>query len=322
MHMSGHYSLGLLFDVAQQERRCVRPRTDTDIRAVARRVKKNEIVRVYRGLYAVRTYWDQLDQHERTRHIVRSLALWHPQWVFCGPTAAVMHGLECSYRLSLPICIVSRTRSHGRNSAGLAHYVIPHPETSRCGSVPVTSVGRTLVDCAAKLPLRYALGPIDSALRLRRITRDELHMHLAAAPYLTGRHKAEYAFSVADGRSENGGESEGRGVLAELGFPVHDIQVEFPCLSNAYRCHRVDYWWRRADGTVVVGELDGVRKYVDPSMTSGRDIRNVVDDERDRQRCLERQGADVLRFYYSDLNDLGALAYKLRRYRVPERGGA
>ncbi|MFR4548212.1 MAG: hypothetical protein ACLT4Y_07845 [Bifidobacterium breve] len=70
-----------------------------------------------------------------------------------------------------------------------------------------------------------------------------------------------------------------------------------PCLSNAGIAHRVDYWWRRADGTVVVGELDGVRKYVDPSMTSGRDIRNVVDDERDRQRCLERQGADVLRFY-------------------------
>ncbi|MFR4548210.1 MAG: hypothetical protein ACLT4Y_07835 [Bifidobacterium breve] len=92
--MSGHYSLGLLFDAAQQERRCARPRTDTDIRTVARRVKKNEIVRVYRGLYAVRTYWDQLDQHERTRHIVRSLALWHPQWVFCGPTAAVMHGLR------------------------------------------------------------------------------------------------------------------------------------------------------------------------------------------------------------------------------------
>ncbi len=51
----------------------MRPFWDTDIKVVSRRVKQGSIVRVYRGLYAVKEYWERLDQHERLRHIIRSL---------------------------------------------------------------------------------------------------------------------------------------------------------------------------------------------------------------------------------------------------------
>lgn len=42
----------------------MRPFWDTDVKVVSRRVKQGSIVRVYRGLYAVKEYWERLDQHE------------------------------------------------------------------------------------------------------------------------------------------------------------------------------------------------------------------------------------------------------------------
>ncbi len=51
----------------------MRPFWDTDIKVVARRVRQGSIVRVHRGLYAVKEYWERLDPLEQVRHIMRSL---------------------------------------------------------------------------------------------------------------------------------------------------------------------------------------------------------------------------------------------------------
>ena len=59
----------------------MRPFWDTDVKVVSRRVKQGSIVRVYRGLYAVKEYWERLDQHERLRHVIRSLGQWHEQLI-------------------------------------------------------------------------------------------------------------------------------------------------------------------------------------------------------------------------------------------------
>ena len=107
--------------------------------------------------------------------------------------------------------------------------------------------------------------------------------------------------------------------MDELGFPVHRVQVEFPCLSHPGRVHRVDFLWERDDGTLIAGEFDGVQKYVDPLMTAGRIIRQVVDDERDRQQCLSRRGVDMVRMFYRDLDNAQVLAYRLEQARVPRR---
>ena len=104
-----------------------------------------------------------------------------------------------------------------------------------------------------------------------------------------------------------------------MGFPVHRLQVEFPCRAHPGRVHRVDFLWVREDGTLVAGELDGVCKFMDPSMTSGRAVKQVVDAERERQECLRRSGVDMVRMYYSDLDNPRVLTRRLEEARVPRR---
>ena len=314
-----HHSLLLLIAKAQQERRCIRPFWDTDVKVIERRVKHGSIVRVHRGLYAVKDYWERLDPHERLRHIIRSLEQWHEKWLFCGASAAVMHGLECSYRQLYPIHVAVGRNRRPRNRANVRYHVLNDPDAMIIEDVNVTSVPRTLVDCAAMMPYRYAMAPIDSALRQEKITMQLLLAYVDALPMLRDRKRIRAVLVKGDARSENGGESECRAVLDELGFSVHEIQVDFPCLSCPGRVHRVDFLWKRDDGTLIAGEFDGVQKYVDPSMTSGRTIRQVVDNERDRQQCLSRRGVDMVRMYYADLDDEQTLTWRLERARVPRR---
>ena len=121
------------------------------------------VLRVFRGLYAEPAYWESLDPHEQVRHIVRALAIQHPDWVFCGPTAAIMHGLDCSYRLAFPICIVASPGAHHQDTRHISHHAITHPDITVVQGVKVISLLQTLFDLAACQPLRYALGPADCA---------------------------------------------------------------------------------------------------------------------------------------------------------------
>lgn len=138
-HMGTHHSLDRLFAVARQERRCAIPSTNTDIQAIRRRVKTGAVLRVFRGLYAEPAYWESLDPHEQVRHIVRALAIQHPDWVFCGPTAAIMHGLDCSYRLAFPICIVASPGAHHQDTRHISHHAITHPDITVVQGVKVIS---------------------------------------------------------------------------------------------------------------------------------------------------------------------------------------
>lgn len=142
-----HCSLNLLIAKAQRDRCCMRPFWDTDIKVVVRRVKQGSIVRVHRGLYAGKEYWDRLDPHERLRHILRSLSQWHERWAFCGASAAVMHGLDCSYRQLHPIHVAVGRNSRSEESEVVRFHVLDDAETVAVDGARVTSILRTLVDC-------------------------------------------------------------------------------------------------------------------------------------------------------------------------------
>ncbi|WP_291788685.1 hypothetical protein [Bifidobacterium sp.] len=120
-----------------------------------------------------------------------------------------------------------------------------------------------------------------------------------------------------DARSENGGESFARAVMIENGFSVPQLQVPFtdPLTGKQFR---VDFLWRTADGRIIVGELDGTAKYVDPQMTDRKSIQETVQAEREREQALFRAGVtDIVRFTFDDAVRQKPLIAKLRRAGVP-----
>lgn len=178
----------------------MRPFWDTDIKVVVRRVKQGSIVRVHRGLYAGKEYWDRLDPHERLRHILRSLSQWHERWAFCGASAAVMHGLDCSYRQLHPIHVAVGRNSRPRNQRYVRFHVLDDAETVAVDGARVTSILRTLVDCAAMMPRRYAMAPIDSALRQGKTTVEQMLEYVMRFPcFGTGNAFVPYLPKVMEG---------------------------------------------------------------------------------------------------------------------------
>ena len=58
--------------------------------ALRRRLgEEGMVVSPVRGLYALRSEWEELGPSERSLSIMRGLQRLHPGWVFCGPSAAL-----------------------------------------------------------------------------------------------------------------------------------------------------------------------------------------------------------------------------------------
>ncbi len=170
----------------------------------------------------------------------------------------------------------------------------PHvtcPRGSR-GSWPGTTVHRrtvrdldgctdpltTVLDCLRCLPGRFALVPVDSALRQDRVSLDELH---EAAAAMNRNDPRRHLVAWADPDCGSPLESVARYDLLEAGFSVRTQRVLDPA-------GRVDFV---IDGWLVV-EVDGFRFHADPAQRS-EDLRRDVE--------LRRLGLQVLRFSWEQV---------------------
>lgn len=135
--------------------------------------------------------------------------------VLAGTSAALHHGWAVAHPPERPVVIVPRNDSHKRPHLDLRRRDLP-PDASR-GWV-LTPVA-TVIDCAQTLEFDEALAVADSALRSRRVHRDEL---LAAASRVPARFRAR-VFRViehADGAAANPFESVARARAIEVGLDV------------------------------------------------------------------------------------------------------
>lgn len=306
-----------ILDEAQNNQQCATGSTDRDRRALLRRAREETLIRVHRNIYVRKDYWKSLTSHQQCMHVARALAQLHPQWVFAGLTAACAHGFEHQYSLhrNMPIFVADSHAGEQRSTGVVNRLFIPSIRPVTVNGLQVTDAKRTLIDCAHRYAFRDMLPMVDSAARhgvdivgLPSLCRS-LCQDSAAIARL-----CEYA----DPLSENGGESLARAIMIEQGFMVPRLQREFPNPTNPEMPYRTDFIWEFHD-TVIVGEYDGVGKYVMPD--ARRDtIQAKVHAEREREAYLLSHGVTrIVRFGYDDVTHPERLARKLLDAGVPQR---
>lgn len=281
---------------AERERACYVPQDEMERRCLARRVGKG-IVRPARGLFALEENWEALEPGEQALRIVRGMAGQRPDVAFCGPSAALVHGLEVPWRELGQIHLAQGPGAHSRSSGQLVRH--EHDgDLVNVDGVWVTPFWRTVADCLWWLPFPDALAVADSALKEIGCKVDVLVAHVEEeAAYKTGKAAALRAAAAADPASANAGESLARGVMLDAGFARPTLQYKVPDPLEPWHNYFVDYAWISADGEpLVFGELDGYRKTENPAYMSGRSADRVLLDERRRESRISLLGVPLVRF--------------------------
>jgi hypothetical protein len=180
-----------------------------------------------------------------------------------------------------------------------------------------TSLARTVVDVARTQRLSTAVAMADFALRslsrkdsgifTARVTSEDLYRELGAHNSPRGFRKAELALSLTDGLSGSAGESLSRVGIYVLGLPAPILQHEF---CDAEGVMYVDFWWPEFN---LIGEFDGLGKYLRAEMTSGKTAAEVVMEEKHREDRLRRLGPSVVRWDWPVAKSLPLLEARLRQ---------
>ncbi|KAB7790395.1 CTP synthase [Bifidobacterium leontopitheci] len=328
-----------LISRAQHDQRCAHPETHNDYKAMVRRCKAGKLVNPYPGLFSDAMYWRSLDATEQILHIVRSLAKLHPTWVFAGPTAAAIHGLEHQWSIQDRIYIADAHQGNDLDPGKPVNriYMAEIPVTVVNGIRAVT-MERTVLDCARLLTFPHALAVSDSAFR--RIALGERGWRSDASARIrafAGRIRGmtqglrnadavqavEQVLRYTDPASENGGESFMRGAILEERYMPPQLQRQFASAARPNNGYRADYTWTTADGRIIVGEFDGMGKYVDPAMAGRASIQEIVNRQNAREQDLLAAGAHlVFRLTFDDALHRTQLVTKLDTAGVPRNGEA
>lgn len=283
-----------------------------------RRVRSGELVSPHRGLFAERMYWSGLDASQRVLHIIRGLSLLRPTWVFAGPSAAAIHGYEHQWSIhNMGIYIADTVNGASRNaSTRINRIYMPSIPMVWVDGVRTTTPERTLLDCGMLLPFRNALPIFDSAFRRDGIESDTVRkliarLHRSSVPI-------ERLLTYVDPASENGGESLARGTMIEEGFAIPSIQQIIANPQDSSEWYRADFAWSLPNHRLIVAEYDGMAKYIEPSMTSRRSIKAVVNKQNYREQRLRALGvSDIVRFDFDDVIQVAPMASRLLSAGVP-----
>lgn len=154
----------------------------------------------------------------------------------------------------------------------------------------VTSLERTVVDCARTLEFEKAVVIADQALR-RGADAGLMQDFLDSGRIIRGSRRLHRVLVAMDRRSESAGETRTRLLLDTLGFQEPTLQLE---VATPLGIFRGDFGW--AEKKVIL-EFDGRAKYFDYAPTD-----EVIFLERRREKALEALGWEVVRIEWGHLS--------------------
>ncbi len=294
---------------------------DLSPRAIRAMVSNGDVVRVGWGAYVrpiVGTVWEQRQHLMLARIAAVQSRLFPEQFAFADTTAAFLHG--CWVVPDGDIHVLSPTRPRSQ-SAGIRRHV-GEPGTDideRPDGVRLTSLPRTILDCAERLSPRWALVTADIGIRILAqpdvfdrpasqarldAARGELLDRLESRVGHRGVVQARVVSEYVDGWAASSGESSIRWVALAAGLPRPVCQ--FPVTVGG-RSFFVDLAWpvKAQPPRLVLGEeYDGADKYV---VTEGPRPDSVLVAEKVREDALRRQGVLTRRRMAADLLQPGVL---------------
>ena len=311
-------------DRAEASGSCLCPATPADRRALERRKRRVRdpadvrIISPVPGLYVRWAHWRGLKPPARCLHLMRGLAALHPDWIFCGPSAALVRGLAVSWSEMRRIHVVCSSRDGRRLSGRIVRHQSEVGEPELVGGLRVTSLVRTAYDCMASTRFPDALAIADSVLRTQGMRRETLKRLLSSGfSRSRGIAHALATCEWADARAENGGESVARAIMIERGVRLPALQVELRDPLDSARSFRVDFSWLGRDGRPTVGELDGIIKYTEVECMGEKSLEEVLKGERRREARITAYDARVVRFSLDEVKNEKTFWAWVKLYEIP-----
>lgn len=273
---------------------------------VAERVRSRAWEQVRPGAYVDALPGEDPHTRRRRHALARIIALAEQTsgpLTFSLVSAALLWGLPL-LTMSPQTHIVQRSRptSHGALDVVRHHTQLPDEHCTTQYGLSVTTLQRTLVDCAQALPPLAGLVVADAALHIGADPEDCAEI-LASRLRQQGVVRAREILALADAGAESPGETTARFALLQLGLPVPETQIRVPTHSGAFWA---DLGWRESR---LLCEYDGRTKYG----ANGTGSEAVISEKR-RQDAIEEEGWRMLRIVREDLRSRPSLLRRVRRW--------
>lgn len=264
---------------------------------IAARLRSGRWVRVRSGVYV--SAEPSLDRYAQRRRLTlaRIAALFATASdpmsgviTISHQSAALLLGLP-TVDSSTEVHVMQPWRRSGQNASDVVRHCRPLSDavrTMRCG-LPVTSLERTVVDCAMVLPPRDGLIIADAGM----YNGADPELCLEILEQMRGQRgvaKAREILSLADSGPESPSETKARFYLLRAGFPKPETQV--------YTNTEIGEFWSDIGWPEwkLVLEYDGLAKY-----TASGTATEAVLHERRRERAIEATGKRLLHVVSDDL---------------------
>jgi hypothetical protein len=284
---------------------------------LAAAVRCGELVRVIRGVYRHADSVpvdDVASADDAFLAKLRATQLLAAEPVtFAGFAAAAVWQLPIVGEWPDRASVSSPRAAGGRSNSSVSRSYLGHPAPSvEIDGLRVTTLARSVVDVARVATFVQSVAMADSALhgqipssRFRAraaIAHDELRSELAALGPVPGSSSCRGVLRFADGASGSAGESVSRVGIHLLGLPAPLLQVPFYDAFGLIGV--VDFWWPEFG---LVGEFDGVGKYLREEFARGRSSAQVVVEEKAREDRLRALGPRVTRWGWDVATSLSRL---------------
>lgn len=294
----------------------------TTLKELARSAKAGTLHRVRQGVYVDGAAWAALKPWEQYRVRVSAAAeTSNARIIFARHSAASVWGIP-TIGLHHPVQALTLQNDGGRSRAGISRrYADPTSLTvHRREGLLVTDRVRTVLDLAAFTPFVESIAPLDHVLKddrkrgLPGITKATLLARADGIYTAAAIRRIQAAVDFADPLSGSAGESYSRALMHAAGFEAPVFQREFR--DEAGLVGYSDFYWK---GTRLVGEFDGIDKYLKPEFLKGRTAAQAVVDEKLREDRIRATGCGVVRWVWAELMAPGVFERKLAAAGVPRR---